>query len=232
MKLYRFFKAFQVLFITLAVGLLIHPGAFAAVLDVSAEIPTNSPELNVTILKYTDGNPDDDPWSNSQVIDSGVMDFGMLTYQLADNSNAGLFYSPVGYCVVLFAESFGKPYDLLSSCDGIRNSAGANLNQGFGLTPVYSPLDAWKVVGGPPNGVAQGNPGPGAGPGEASSGVGNHIIYTSEPGVGTARIVQAYYGFPPYAAGGGDPFPGYIPIPLTQAPGKYEGQVTVTISLK
>jgi hypothetical protein len=236
MKQNKVFRKLLALIIALACGLLIPPGAFAAssaILDVSADIPTSSPQISVTILKFTDGNPDNNPWTNSEVIDSGVLDFGELTYLLTDGSNAGLFYSPAGYCVVLFAQSFGKPYDIWSSCSGISNSGGVFLNSGsFGLTPAYSPKDKW-VYPGNPQGSEQGDlPGFGATPGPAGSAVGDKLIYTSESNVGTARILQAYYGLPPYATGGADPFPGYVPIPLTQAPGKYTGQVTITISLK
>jgi hypothetical protein len=232
MKKRKVVKTLSALSIALILGLLVNPGAFAAsekILDVTAEIPTSSPQIDVTLLKFTDGNPDNDPWTNSQEVDS--MDFGQLTYLSADNSNAGVFYSPAGFCAVLFAESFGKPYDIWSSCPGISNTQGVYLKSGsFGLIPVYSSTDKWVFPGGEKQ---QGDmPGNGAGLGSAGSAVGDKIIYTSESSVATARIIQAYYGLPPYKAGGADPFPGYTPIELTQTPGKYDGKVTITIALK
>ena len=225
LKLFLAFIALTVL------GLGFLPAAFAAsqkIMTVSAEILANSPQIDVTILKFTDGNPDQDPWTNSQEVQS--LDFGQLTY-LIDNASAGLFYSTAGFCVVLFAESFGKPYDIISSCAGISNEQGIYLKSGsFGLIPVYSSTDKWIYPGGEKE---QGDmPGNGAALGAAGSAVGDKIIYTSESSSATPRILQAYYGLPPYKAGGADPFPGYAPIELTQAPGRYTGTVTVTISLK
>jgi hypothetical protein len=207
------------------------PAAFSAsekIIDVTAEIPANSPQISVTILKFTDGNPDNNPWTNSQEVNS--MDFGLFTNLLTDNSNAGIFFSPVGHCVVIFAESFGKPYNIMSSCLGITSGANSLKPGSFGLTPVYSEADKFIFPGGsslngpfPGNGANLGTPGPA---------VGDRMIYSSENGVATPRILQAYYGFPPFLAGGGDPFPGFTPIQLTQAPGQYSGTVTITIALK
>jgi hypothetical protein len=204
--------------------------AFAAtekLISVSAEIPQNSPQVSVTLLKFTDGDPDQNPWTNSQVVET--MDFGQLTYLLSDNSNAGLFYSATGFCAVIFAESFGKPYTIMSSCNGIGNGS-IYLNPGsFGLLPVYSRSDQFVFPGGSkeqgdiPSGASLGSPG---------SAVGEKTIYSSEANNATARIIQAYYGLPPYKAGGGDPFPGYVPINLTQVSGRYSATVTITISLK
>lgn len=213
----------------MAAGIL--PAAFAAsqkIIDVNAEIPTNSPQISVTLLKFTDGNPDNNPWTNSQEVET--MDFGQFTYLLADNSNAGIYYSSSGFCAVIFTESFGRPYNIMSSCLGVTDGANT-LNAGsFGLIPVYSETDKFIYAGGEK--LNGGFPGNGAELGPAGSAVGDKLIYTSENGVATARILQAYYGFPPYADGGGDPFPGYSPIQLTQAPGRYIATVTLTISLK
>jgi hypothetical protein len=207
------------------------PAAFAdtqKIINVNAEIPANSPQVSVTILKFTDGNPDNDPWTNSQVVDS--MDFGTLTNILTDNSNAGIFFSSAGYCVVIFAESFGKPYAIMSSCLGVTDGANTLPPASFGLIPVYSETDKFIFPGGSSlNGTFPGN---GANLGLAGPAVGDKLIYTSENGVATPRIIQAYYGFPPYKTGGADPFPGFTPIKLTQAPGKYTGTVTISIALK
>jgi hypothetical protein len=224
-------KLFLALIVLTALGVGILPTAFAAsqkIINVNAEIPANSAQISVTILKFTDGNPDDNPWTNSQEVDT--MDFGQFTYTLADNSNAGIFYSPAGFCAVIFAESFGKPYDIMSSCQGISDGAYSLKPGSFGLTPNYSESDKFIFPGGEKlNGTFPGN---GANLGPAGPAVGDKLIYTSENGVATSRILQAYYGFPPFKAGGALPFPNYTPIELTQAPGKYSGTVTLTISLK
>ncbi len=224
-------KSYLALMAFLALGMAALPPAIAAsqkIIDVVAEIPANSPQISVTILKITDGDPDQNPWTNSQEVDS--MDFGQFTFLLADNSNAGIFFSNAGHCVVIFSESFGKPYDIMSSCQGITSGANSLSAGSFGLTPVYSETDKYVFPGGeklngpfPGNGANLGAPGPA---------VGDRLIYTSENAVATSKIIQAYYGFPPYKAGGIDPFPGYVPIQLTQAPGQYSGTVTLTISLK
>jgi len=195
---------------------------------VNAEIPPNSPKVSVIILKFTDGNPDNNPWTNSST--ENAMDFGTLTYLLADRSNAGLFYSPNGFCVVIFSESFGKPYEIWSSCLGISDGVNFLPAGSFGLTPVYSEKDkfVWpggeKEQGGMPAGATLGEAGPAVHP--------LKLIYSSESGEATARIIQAYYGLPPYKAGGAVPFPGFTPIPLSQPPGQYSGTVKITIALK
>lgn len=195
---------------------------------VNAEIPLSSPQVSVVILKFTDGNTDNNPWTNSSTETS--MDLGTLTYLLADNSNAGLFYSPNAFCVVIFSESFGKAYDIWSSCLGISDGVHFLPAGSFGLTPVYSEKDQFVWPGGKKE---QGGMPAGATLGEAGPAVHSlKRIYSSEPGVATARIIQAYYGLPPYKAGGADPFPGFTPIPLSQPPGQYTGTVKITIALK
>ncbi|MCX5707700.1 MAG: hypothetical protein NTY14_01760 [Candidatus Omnitrophica bacterium] len=217
------------LFSAAASGMLL-TAAFAATeksISVNAEIPQSAPQVSVTILRFTDGDPDQNPWTNSQTV--GTMDFGELTYLLSDNSNAGLFYSPAGFCVVISAESFGKPYSIMSSCNGISSGSSYLKSGSFGLVPVYSSTDKWVFSSGSKD---QGDMPSGATLGAAGSGVGDKTIYSSESTDATARIIQAYYGLPPYKSGGADPFPGYTPIPLTQAPGQYSGTVVITISLK
>lgn len=196
--------------------------------DVSAEVPTSSPTLTVTLLSFTDGNTDGDPWTNSSPATG--MDFGLLTYRLADNSNAGAFFSNTGICAIIVAEGFGAPYEVRSSCDGITSGADSLPAGSFGMTPVYSETDKWVYPGGSAN---QGTMPAGAVLGSAGPAVTqNALIYSSESGTSTARIIQVYYGISPKKAGGADPFPGYVAIPLTQKPGRYSGNVIITLSLK
>ena len=199
------------------------------IVDVSAEIPANSPQIDVVILKIIGKDTDSNPWTDST--EENSMDFGELTYLLDDGSNAGAFFSKAGYCVMIFTQPFGNPYEIRSNCLGLNHELGlAVINpNSFGLTPVYSELDKFVFPGGSSK---QGEMPIGAQLGPAGSAVGNKLIYSSETGTGSARILQAYYGLPPYDVGGGLPFPGYEPIELSQVSGKYKGQVTITISIK
>lgn len=224
-------KKFLVSVLVLVSIVFVSSFAFAAsseTIAVNAQVPEFSPTITIVILKFTDGDPDGNPWTNSSIATS--MDFGKFTYLLADNSNAGMFYSPTGYCVNIYADSFGKPYEIRSSCLGVSDGIHSLPTGSFGLTPVYSETDEWKYSGGAvkqgsiPAGATLGTSGPAIDP--------NKLVYSSESGVGSARILQAYYGFPPLKAGGAFPFNGFVSIPLTQASGQYSGTVTLTIVVK
>lgn len=194
----------------------------------TAVISNSSPEIGVTILKFTDGNEDNDPWTNST--EESSMHLDTLMHLLDDGSDAGVWYSEAGFCVVIFAQPYGDPYEIKSTCLGLTSGGNPLPAGSFGLTPVYSAKDRWNGVdptteqGAMPIGASLGTAGPAI--------TANKLIYSSESGIGTARIIQAYYGLPPYEIGGADPFPGYDPIPLTQAAGTYTGTVTITISQK
>lgn len=193
-------------------------------ISATAVVPSSSPEISVVIRKFTDGNPDNNPWTGSTEVSS--MGFGTLT----NAGSAGVWYSQAGFCVVIYAQPYGKPYEIKSTCLGLTSGANSLPAGSFGLTPVYSANDEWVWPGGS---AAQGAMPAGASLGSAGLAIAsNKLVYSSESGTATARIIQAYYGLPPYAAGGADPFPGYQPIPLTQAPGTYTGTVTITISQK
>jgi hypothetical protein len=225
-------KKFAILLLLFSLVVPFRATVFAAsekLIDVFAEIPSNSPQIDVVILKIIGEDTDDNPWTDST--EETAMDFGELTYLLDDGSNTGAFYSKAGYCVVIFAQPFGNPYEIRSNCLGLDNEMGLgsiNANS-FGLTPAYSDQDKFVFPGGE---AFQGSMPTGAKLGSAGSAVGDKLIYSSEMGAASARIIQAYYGLPPYDVGGGLPFPGYEPIELTQPSGKYKGQVTITISIK
>jgi hypothetical protein len=199
-------------------------------ISASAVIDNHSPEIDVTILKFTDGNPDNDPWTGSTEVSS--MDFGTLVSSISGGGSSGLWYSTAGFCVVIFTQPYGKPYEVKSTCNGlVGQTTAATLPAGsFGLTPVYSADDEWQWDGGS---AAQGPMPAGASLGSAGPAIAtDKLIYSSESGTATARILQAYYGLPPYKADGTAPHPGFEPIPLTQAPDTYTGTVTITISQK
>lgn len=214
--------------IAIIAAALIWSPCFAVELVVSADVPVNSPTLTTTILKFSDGDPDGNPWTNSS--QEQTIDFGQLTYKLADNSNAGSFYSSTGYCVILTVEPFGKPFNILATCSGVTDSGGHSLPVGsFGMIPVYSKNDKWKYSGGE---VEQGDLPAGAVLGTSGPAVPGRTVYSSETSTATARMIQLYLSIPPLKAGGAVPFDGYVPVPLTQSPGKYSSTVTLTLSPK
>ncbi|MCD6228955.1 MAG: hypothetical protein J7K17_05730 [Candidatus Omnitrophica bacterium] len=198
-------------------------------IGVSAEVPDGSPEISVTIRKFTDGNPDNNPWTNSTEVTS--MNFGTLKHTFSDGSEAGLWFSNAGFCVVIYAQPYGQPYEIKSTCTGLVSENNDQLPAGsFGLTPAYSEVDEWTWLGGSqeqgpmPDGAQLGTPGPAIAT--------DKLIYSSEPGTGTARIIQAYYSIPPRKSDGSNPYNDFEPIPLDQPPGTYTGTVTITISTR
>lgn len=215
------------------VGLLVAGDCFAVSevnINAQAVIDSYSPSITVVIRKFTDGNPDDDPWTNSTEVSS--MDFDTLVSVLTGGGSSGLWYSTAGFCVVIYTQPYGKPYEVKSTCYGlVGQTTGATLPAGsFGLTPIYSKFDKWVWDGG---WAYQGDMPAGASLGSAGPAIAtDKLIYSSETGTATARIIQAYYGLPPYKTGGVDPHPGFVPIPLTQAADTYKGIVTITISQK
>jgi hypothetical protein len=198
------------------------------VISVTAQIPEASPSMSITILEFSDGNPDNNPWTNSTQVK--WMDFGTLTY-LMNGKNAGFFYSPTAFCVNIYTDPFGKPYEIKQSSTGLASPGGIAIpKNSFAFVPVYSKDDLWMWEGGS---AKQGDMPAGARLGSPGSAVGeNLLVYSSESGIGTARIIQLYYSLPPYGVGGTSPFSGFAPIPLTQTPDTYTGTVTLTMSVK
>lgn len=228
-------KMISCLVIVALLGLVSAPQALAASsasLGVSATVSSTTPEINLVILKFTDGNPDDNPWTNSEDV-TGTMSlaFGTLVHTYIDpvtglEQDAGVWFSNVGYCVVVFAQGFGRRYEIRSTSAGIAglpsNGVGA-----FGITPIYSAEDEFVYPDG--TRVAQGTQPTGSSLGTAGTAVmTNKRVYLSE-NPSTARILQVYYGVPPKKAGGVDPFPGWTGIPLTHPSGSYSGSVTISI---
>ncbi|MDD5166687.1 MAG: hypothetical protein PHQ57_04800 [Candidatus Omnitrophica bacterium] len=224
-------KKISLWLLVLSASLTITAGAWAAteeVISVTAQIPEASPNMSITILKFTDGNPDNNPWTNSA--EEKWMNFDTLTY-IMNGKNAGFFYSPAAFCVVIFTDPFGKPYEIKSSSSGLTSPSGVSIpKNSFAFTPVYSSDDLWVWEGGS---AKQGSMPSGARLGSPNSAVGqNLLIYSSESGIGSARILQVYYSLPPYGIGGTSPFGGFAPIPLTQPPDTYTGTITLTMAVK
>jgi hypothetical protein len=198
------------------------------VISVTASIPDASPSMSITILRLPNGNPTNNPWINSTQVQ--WMDFGTLTY-LMNGKSAGFFYSPTSFCVVVFTDPMGKPYEIKSSCQGLSSAGGGKIpDNSFAVAPVYSRDDLWIYTGGS---TKQGDLPAEARLGTPSSAVqDNKLIYSSESGNATARILQVYYSLPPYGTGGSSPFGGFAPIPLSQKPDTYSGTITLTMSVK
>ena len=195
-------------------------------LATTATVPASTPGLTVVLKKIDDGNPDNDPFTVSTTVTS--MAFGPLKHTLDDGSEAGVWFAKSFFCAVVFAQPFGKPYDIKSSSVGIFAGAIPLPPAAFVLSPVYAEQDKYE---GSPN--PQGPMPTGASLGATGSAVGaNKLVYSSETGAATARILQAYYSIPPDGPGGVDPYPGWSGVPLTQSPGSYSGTVTLTITLK
>lgn len=215
-------KKGRILTLTMLIGLCAFAVASAAHtvnVSVSAQIPNNSPELTVVVKELTVANQD--PWTGTDVT---TMNFGNLTHNIPGYGEAGAWYSPKYYCVIIFTSSYGERYQLTSTCAGLTSGANTLPAGSFGLTPQYISDDEWSPghsQGGQPSGSTLGTAGPAI--------VTDKIIYQSE-NAASNRIIRAFYSLPSYGTGGALPHPGYVPIPLSQAPGTYTGQVTITIA--
>jgi hypothetical protein len=217
-------KNLKVLMLIALMGLLAVNGTHAATsanLAVSAQIPTVSMDMTVSMKELT--TPGQEPWTGADVTS---MFFGTLTHLLTDGSEAGVWYSQKYYCAFIFSNSFGQRYELKSSCSGLTSGGNSLPAASFGLTPAYQDLDSWTADGLTPQGAMP----TGATLGTAGPAITtNKIVYRSEPAA-TNHIIRAFYSLPCYDIGGANPFPGYQPIALTQAPGTYSGTVTITIA--
>ena len=189
------------------------------IIDVSAAVPDSTAEITVVIRQLTAAGQD--PFSGNEV---QRMDFGILTHLLADQSEAGVWYSPTYFAVIIFSNSFGKQYEIRSSSNGFASGGNTLPDNSLVLTPGYAAADEFSA------GVAQGDQPAGselgtAGPAKAT----NALIYRSEL-AGSNRIIRAFYSLPSLGAGGAVPFANFEPVPLSQTVGTYTGTVTVTIA--
>ena len=186
---------------------------------VSAQVPSSTPDLTLVIKELTTANQN--PWTGTTVT---AMTFGPLIRTLADGTDAGVWYSSKYYCVIIFTTSFGKRYEVRSTCAGLTSGATSLPAGSFGLTPGYASQDEWSA------GNPQGTQPTGSVLGAAGTAVAtNKAIYTSETAASN-RIIRAFYSLPCYGAGGALPFTGYTPITLNQAAATYSGTVTITIA--
>lgn len=206
-------------------GILVPQTSSAVDVTVSAQVPNNSPDITITVKELTTAGQD--PFSGTTV---QAMNFGQLTHTLVGGADAGVWYSQKYYAVMIFTSAFGHRYEVRSTCAGLT-SAGNSLPTGsFSVTPGYAAEDRWTgtdaatAQGARPADATLGSAAP------AITGLGGfRSVYISEPAA-SSRILRAFYSLPPYLTGGGAPFTGYTPIPLSQPSGTYTGTVTITIA--
>lgn len=196
--------------------------ANAVDVPVSATISSASPEITVVVKELTTAGQD--PNTGTTVTS---MSFGTLRHILDDGTDAGIWFSSKYYCALIYTGSFGKKYEIKSTCSGLSNGANTLPAGSFGLTPDYQALDRWvgtdpsTAQGARPTGSVLGT----AGPAIAT----NKLIYRSETAASN-RILRGFYSLPSYKVDGTDPFTGFDPITLTQPAGAYTGTVTITIA--
>ena len=194
-------------------------------LATTATVAASTPELTVVLKQIDDGDPDKNPWTGSTTVTS--MTLGPLIHILDDGTDAGIWFAKRFFAAIVFTQPFGKPYNINSTSTGLTSGADTLPGAAFVLSPAYSAQDEWS------EGNPQGAMPSGASLGPKGSAVGtNKLVYSSETGAATGRIIQAYYGVPPKNADGTSPYSGWSGVPLSQAPGSYSGTVTLTITLK
>jgi len=194
-------------------------------IPVTASIQAGTPDMTVVIHKVPQGDWHLINWSESL----GSMAFDKFTV-VQRPGRAPQWTNVDSFAVFLYADGLGKQYQIKSSGTGSFLSGGVPLPAGsFACIPVYSADDEWKYPDGTT--MKQGAMPSGATLGSKDRALqSSQVVYTSE-NPGSARIIQAYYAFPPYDVSGAAPHNnGYEPIPANQANGTYSG-VTVTLDI-
>jgi hypothetical protein len=194
-------------------------------LSTTASVSASTPELTVLVKQIDDGDPDNNPWTGSSTVTS--MSFGPLIHILDNGQDAGIWFAKRFFCAVVFTQPFGKPYNINSSSSGVTSGVNKLPDASFVLAPGYASQDEWSP--GDPQGAIPSGASLGA---KGSAVATNKLVYSSETGTATGRIIRAYYSIPPKNSDGSDPYPEWIGAPLGQASGSYSGTVTLTITLK
>lgn len=208
--------------------------AASKALSISAVVPAVAPEMDIVILKITDGDPDQNPWTNSTDVTSTMnLGFGTLIHTYTDGTGAtkeaGVWYSPNLYCVVVYAQGYSKKYEIRSSCAGVGTIP--NTYNYFGVMGVYAAADKWSAGDLSGQGAMPAGAIVNGGLTTPINAIGTTFksIYQSEVAPSTARILQAYYSVPTKKADGSVPYTGWTGIPLTQTAGTFTGNVTLSI---
>jgi len=186
-------------------------------IPVTADVTAGTPDMSFEIHKLSDGDPDQDPWTNYTVETSMVFDKWDV---LQRPSKAAQWASVTKNTVIVWATGLGDDYEIYSDGSGAMSGTGGTLPAGsLMVTPIYSSTDKWDPSGpgqgGMPSGSSLGNP-------AKALQLGN-LVYSSESPVGSARILQVMYMFPAYNMDGTSPYTGYEPIPTSTSAGSYSG---------
>jgi len=219
----------------------IAPATFAATqsLSVRAQITSGVSLPTPAVLRCpgtmsTTANP----WTTCSISSSGV-DFGTLTNVLANGRGAGCLYASDFFIVYLYPNAWGGVgYDITQTFTWSNAGTGSALNKALVLTPYYSNLDEFDLNGDndtdDPGEDPQGARPSGSTLGAQTLGAGgsSKAIYKSEK-PGSARIVRAQYGLPPYRDpnNANDTRPsGWEPVPESLGANTYTGNLVITIA--
>jgi hypothetical protein len=190
-------------------------------ITVKANIPTNSLQLSWG-LSRVDSFISEDGSNKAAWTDATAMDFGDLKTILKDGkTNAGLWFSQYFYAMFFGVTSTsGTQYTITSQSAGLTGPGG-KLPKAWGVKAncFDTTANAFIVC---PEGTALGM---GGTPADATA-----VLYKSAAVPTKTVTIRADYGIPSFPSGGGAPFTGHAPIPLTQKGGLYQGTVTITVT--
>ncbi|MBP7216827.1 MAG: hypothetical protein KBA46_06050 [Candidatus Omnitrophica bacterium] len=196
---------------------------------VTASIQAGTPDMTVRVYRAPNGDPDLINF-NAPVTTMTFDKFDLISRP----TKASQWTTVDQFVAFVYATGLGKQYKITSKTTGagqFTRTGGAEtlpINS-FACTPVYAAEDVWKLPDGTE--VAQGARPAGSTLGTVGPAINaaGKLVYQSE-NPGSARIIQIWYGFPPYTATGANPYTGYAPIPSTQTAGSYTG-VNVVIDI-
>jgi hypothetical protein len=225
-------KKTLLLMITSLAVMMLTMNAYAYVpvaIDVTATITPGTPDMTVSVYRAPAGEMTQAAWDAGAV---SAMNFDSWAVVSASDK-APQWVTKDQYVAFVNVTGMGNVYKIGAKNNGtvfLRTGGTETLPAGsFACTPVYSEKDGNKNK---TTGVVTPQ-----GPKPATAIIDNvsrpaiasgvRTVYTSE-NPGSSRIIQLWYGFPPYTESGADPYIGYAPIPTTQKAGTYKG-VSVTI---
>lgn len=211
-------------------------------LTVKATIESIAPSMDIVVLKFNKAVPSGaNPYDHDIGAPSATrpLDMGTMRHTLDDGQDAGVWFGKYNYMIHIFLSPFGKKYDIKVSnftpLTGVTTGKVLPIGA-FGGGVANRPED--KYCWGDPQ-VCSDPQGDDSNPGHSSGfdtdgavKTGGKIVYSS--GTGTKpRIIQLWLGIPPFKDGGGNPFPGYVPLKLTETdkypPDTYSGSMTLDL---
>ena len=204
-------------------------------IPVVANIQPGTPDMSFEIHKMNDGNPDNDPWTNYTTASNLTFDKWAIVQRPGKSAQ---WSSITMNTVIVWATGNGDDYQIYSDGTGALTGPGGTLPSASMICdPIYASQDKWWIdMDGDgvkdPNEFFEQGPQP-SGSNLYAKGAAltvGKLIYSSESPVGSARILQILYAFPPYNLDGSAPYTGYVPIPSTMAAGQYTGaNITIRI---